>query len=354
MKIIIATGGSGGHIFPALSLADELKKEAEIVFVCDRGKSQDTISNRGYEAIPLSVVKPSLKNIFPFSWRLIKSYGESAEIINTRQPHAVVGFGSYASFTTVLAASAKKIPTIIHEQNVVPGQANRVLSVFADRIATSFAESARYLPKQKIILTGCPIRRELLNAYREEAFKKLGLSRDKFTILVLGGSQGSHNINVNTTEALKGLPDKNRLQVIHITGEADCDLLKSRYQKIGIEHCVFAFLPEMGYAYRLADLIISRAGASTIAEIALFSIPAILVPYPFARGHQMQNAKALSDKGAAVLIEEKNLFPAALKDVLNLLQDRQLRERMSKASKEVAVPDAAKNLAQAVKDLIIR
>lgn len=356
MRIIIATGSSGGHIFPALSLADELKNDNEIIFICDKGKPKESISQKGYKAVAISVVKlGSARNIFFFSWRLLKSFFESIRIIRDFKPDVVAGFGSYVSFPVILAAKSKKIPTIIHEQNVIPGRANRILSGIVDKIAVSFAEGRKYFPKTKVVLTGCPVRRDLLGIDEKSARGKFNFVADKFTILVSGGSQGSHHLNLEFIKAISGIEDKRDLQVIHLTGSFDYDLVKSGYESMGIAHCVFAFLKEMGYAYKIADLIISRAGASAITEIALFKRAAILVPYPFARAHQIQNAKVLTDKGGALLIEEGDLSAEILREaILRLKNNREMLNQMAGKIKGLVGIDAGLNLADEVKGCLIK
>jgi UDP-N-acetylglucosamine--N-acetylmuramyl-(pentapeptide) pyrophosphoryl-undecaprenol N-acetylglucosamine transferase len=356
MKIIIATGASGGHIFPALSLADELRDNFEIVFVCDKGKSRESISQKGYKAVAISAVKPGpARNIFFFLWRLFKSFVESIRIIRDFKPDVVAGFGSYVSFAVVLAAKSKKIPTIIHEQNVIPGKANRILSGIVDKIAVSFAEGRKYFPESKVVLTGCPLRRDLLGIDEKLARERFNFVADKFTILVSGGSQGSHHLNLEFIKAISGIEDKRDLQVIHLTGSFDYDLVKSEYGRMGIAHCVFAFLEEMGYAYKIADLVISRAGASAITEIVFFRKAAILVPYPFAEAHQIQNAKILTDKGGALLIEDSDLSAEILREnILELKNNRELLNQMAMKNNGLAGIDAAKNLADEVKGCLIK
>lgn len=353
MKIIIVTGASGGHLFPALGLAEELKNNGEIIFICDQGKAREGISKKGYQAIVASSKKfRSWLNLFPFIFHLGQAFGQSLKIINDFKPQVVVGFGSYVSFPVVMAAKVKGIPTIIHEQNVMPGRANRILAQFVDRIAVSFAESERCFPKQKVFLTGCPIRSDILNVDKIGAGKRFNLSADKFTILVLGGSQGSHNLNVKFIQAISGIETKHNLQVIHLSGAVDYESVRAEYKRMGITHCVFAFLEEIGYAYKLADLVISRSGASTIAEITLFGIPAILVPYPFAYGHQLQNAKVLADYGGAIIIRDEDLSADLLRDkMLKLINDKQLLQEMSQKSRRLAMPYAAENLADVVRSI---
>lgn len=354
MKVIIATGASGGHLFPALGLAEELKNNGEIIFICDQGQAEEGIRKKGYRAKTLIIMKlRSWLNILPFVFYLSKAFGQSLRIINDFKPDVVVGFGSYVSFPAVMAAKVKGIPTIIHEQNVIPGRANRMLANFVNKIAISFSDSAKYFPRAKILLTGCPLRQDLLNVDKTVALQKFNLVADKFTILVLGGSQGSHHLNIKFIQAISGIQTQDNLQIIHLTGAGDYELVKAEYKKKGIGHCVFAFLEEMGYAYKLADLVISRAGASAITEIALFGLPSILVPYPFAYGHQLQNAKVLADAGGAILIRDEDLSADLLqKNILRLINNRRQLQEMAQKTTSRAMPDAARDLANIVREMV--
>jgi UDP-N-acetylglucosamine--N-acetylmuramyl-(pentapeptide) pyrophosphoryl-undecaprenol N-acetylglucosamine transferase len=354
MKIIIATGASGGHIFPALSLAEELKKDWEIIFICDKGKAEEGIKKAGYRVIAVTARKlRSWLDIFSFISGQVSLLRQSLKIIKDFQPDVVAGFGSYVSFAAVMAARIKGVPAIIHEQNVMPGRANRLLAGLVNRIAVSFAESQNYFPKDKTFITGCPVRRELLSVDKAEALQRFNLSADKFTILVLGGSQGSHILNTKVSGAITGMERRDDLQVIHLAGSADQEWVESEYRKAGITHCVFAFLEGMGYAYKIADLVVSRSGASAVAEISVFGLPAILVPYPFAYGHQLYNAKVLVDAGGAILIQDADLSENLLQEnIQRLMNDRRKLQEMAQKSRTRAMPDAAGDLAKAVRGMI--
>lgn len=352
MKIIISTGSSGGHVFPALAVADELKKSNEILFICDKGKREEVIREKGYCCFAVSLTRfKGLSSLPAFLSSLRRAYQDCLKTLDDFSPQALAGFGSYASVSAVLAARRREIPVIIHEQNVLPGRANRFLARFADKVAVSFPEGGKYFPKNKVVYTGCPVRPELISVDKIVARQHFGLS-DRFTILVLGGSKGSHNLNDKFVAAIRNFPQRNRLQVIHLCGEADYQLVREAYQEIGITHCVFAFFKEMGYAYKLADLVISRAGASAISEIALFGLPAILVPYPFARGHQRCNAGVLTKAGGAILIEDEDLSWQALgENILKLINDPQRLKEMGQKSLSCAAPEAVKKLAAQIIEL---
>ncbi len=386
MRIIIAASGRGGHLFPALSLAQELKRNNfQIYFVLDKGGSDQEVIKRGFalESLSATSIKlNSLKTFFGSTIGLLKSFVESLAILRRVKPRAVVGFGGYASFPVVLLAAIKGIPTVIHEQNVIPGRANRMLSLWAGKIAISFLATQKYFNSSKTVFTGTPVREELLAAREEDALKEFNLEKDKFTILVMGGSQGSRRINQAFIDAASSLKDallrpapfgqgfeglsceavhesstakKDALtfQVIHIAGRDDYDYVKNAYAKTNLRVCCIAFLEKMGYAYSIADLVISRAGASSLSEIAAFRIPSILVPYPFARNHQMANASVFRELGAAVIIEDKDLSGEKLRAVLSqLLSQKGRLKKMQEGFGRIGAVDAAKKLAQVVTSVI--
>jgi UDP-N-acetylglucosamine--N-acetylmuramyl-(pentapeptide) pyrophosphoryl-undecaprenol N-acetylglucosamine transferase len=357
MKILIACSGSGGHIFPALSSAQELRKQdCGILFLQTNRKDIDElIASEGFDIVNSNLEKISfvgLKNKVQSIFNLFLAAINSFRIISDIRPNVVIGFGGYHSGPIVVAAHLLKIPTLIHEQNVIPGKANRILSKFADKVAVSFRESHDYFKSSKVVFTGCPLRSEIFSISKESAYSKYGFAKDKFTILVMGGSQGSHNINLNFVKAVNLLEQKDQIQIIHLTGKNDYELISKEYRKTNIPCLVFDFLDEMGYAYKLADFVIARAGASTIFELMSLAIPAIIIPYPFAGRHQTANAKILSDAGAAILIEEGELSAQALKEELSsLISDKEKLNQMKRAFEKFPITDAAKNLSRQILSL---
>jgi len=212
---------------------------------------------------------------------------------------------------------------LIHEQNVLPGKANKFLSRFADKIAISFKKTEHYLgvDKDKIAFTGNPLRRQFKILNKQEAANFLGLESFKFTFLILGGSQGSHKINQVFLESIASLGDLSKIQVIHICGDSDKDFLRQEYTDLKIKAKVFSFLKEIYYAYSLADLVICRAGASTVTELCFFKLPAVIIPYPYAFAHQVENARILEARGSSIIIQDENLNAANLKNVLRGLMN---------------------------------
>jgi UDP-N-acetylglucosamine--N-acetylmuramyl-(pentapeptide) pyrophosphoryl-undecaprenol N-acetylglucosamine transferase len=342
MRILAVAGSSGGHIFPALALLDRLKERVpalESILVLPLKNICDEDVVRGYSIKYISV-RP-FKDGFNFfnlvsSFGLVKGVFESLFLLAFFRPDIVIGFGSIASIPLVFFAWMFRIKTLVHEQNVVPGEANRFLGRFADRIAVSFDKSEEFLRgfKEKVILTGNPIRRELTRLDKKSALIFLGLTEDKFTVLVMGGSQGSRTINRGFTDALTGLAERQRLQVIHLSGAEDAEFLKKRYDESGVTAKIFPFFDKMQYAYSAADLAVCRAGAATINELINFCLPAVIIPYPFAFKHQMANAAVLEKKGCALVIDDRDAGSAKMQKTLKDLMKggRQLEQMVSNYS----------------------
>ncbi len=315
MKILAVTGASGGHIFPALGFLDKLNnkyKNIETLLVLPEKNITYGIKNHQYRLgyISISSIQPGFdsKNFIAIL-RFLKGSWESLVMLLTFRPDVVVGFGSLVCIPMILFAWLLGMKTLIHEQNVIPGRANRFLAKFTDKIAVSFPETRDYLKdyKRKVVLTGNPIRKELIRTDKKKALDFFGFNSDKFTILVMGGSQASHRINSRFLHAVSAMPDKSGFQIIHLAGSGDYDLLKNSYEGLNIAFRLFDFLEPMQYAYSACDLAVSRAGATTIAEIIFFGLPAIIIPYPFAYKHQMANAKVLSNMGSGIIIQDNEL-----------------------------------------------
>lgn len=353
MKILIACSGSGGHVFPALAFAEYLNKQenAEILFLQTQKENIDRlIIEKGFKLVPFTLANVSFSSAIQgilSVFKLFFSAINSLIIIFKIKPDIVIGFGGYHSGPTLLAAHFLGFPTIIHEQNVLPGKANQLLSKFVDKVAISFEESRNYFKAKRIVLTGCPLRSEVMGVATEEARTRYNFTEDKFTILVMGGSQGSHNINLKFLEAISSLNKNDKLQIIHITGSKDCELVRKEYSRLKLNSLVFAFLKEIGYAYRLADVVIARAGASTISEIIALKIPAIIIPYPFARKHQSANAEVLVDAGAAILLDDEKLTSELLSEkILTLISDKDRLNQMRQGLYNLKILNAAENLSR--------
>ncbi len=319
MRILIATGGSGGHIFPALNVAQELKKEGhEVLFAGALEKSSDIIKNDGFDVFNLKaqgLTLNSMRSFFISTTSMLKAIKDSSSVLRAYKPEIVVGFGGYGAFPVVLVATLLRCPSMIHEQNVIPGRANRVLARLVDKVAISFKDTGKYFSPQKTVLTGCPCRKKT-EQNKIENLRKFNLEENKFTILVLGGSQGSHRINDEFLKTIILLKPHLDFQVLHLTGPKDFEEVKEKYKKLPVKSCVLDFLMDMEAAYSIADLVISRAGAVTVTELATFRIPAILIPYPFAGAHQKENARQLCVTHLAQMIEENDLCPLQLKKAI--------------------------------------
>lgn len=357
MRVLVVSGSSGGHIFPALAFLDSLKKKDENVesfLVLPRKSLQDGIEVSGYRIkyIPISSIRLSLdlRNIFSL-FAFLRGSLESLFILLEFKPDIVIGFGSLVSVPMLLLASFLRIKTLIHEQNVIPGRANRFLARFCSRIAVSFQESKKYLKgyEKKTVLTGNPIRRDLIRVDKSKALDFFGLKEDNFTLLVMGGSLASHKINIVFLKALSEKTFKSRLQVIHLCGRKDFDLLNSGYKDLGVNFRLLDFLKEMQYAYSASDLVICRAGATTISELIFFKVPAVIVPYPYAGGHQTANAKVLEEKGCAVIMEDENLDSDKLQKTLqSLIQNPENLEHMRFSFNSLKINNANELLVEAV------
>jgi UDP-N-acetylglucosamine--N-acetylmuramyl-(pentapeptide) pyrophosphoryl-undecaprenol N-acetylglucosamine transferase len=344
MRALIVTGASGGHIFPALSIIDNLKaqqKNIHTLLVLPKRSLKTQIAVDGYNikyiSTPKIELRPGLRNPAVI-FGLLKGSLESFFILFEFRPDIVIGFGSLDSVPLILLAWLFRIRTLIHEQNVIPGKANRLLAMIADKVATSFFETRNYLKinPQKIVFTGNPLRPQLKQINEPEAVSFFGLELDKITILIMGGSQGSQRINQGCLKAISLVSDKSRFQVIHISGPNDYDLLNRSYKNLNVQYRLFTFLKEMQYAYSCSCLVVCRAGATTIAELINFKLPAVLIPYPFAYQHQYNNARILEDKGCAIIVNDTQLEDNRLREVISGLIDNPDRiKKMRSAYKDI-------------------
>ncbi|MDP8212674.1 MAG: UDP-N-acetylglucosamine--N-acetylmuramyl-(pentapeptide) pyrophosphoryl-undecaprenol N-acetylglucosamine transferase [Candidatus Zapsychrus exili] len=290
---------------------------------------------------------------FLFFKRYIEPIFSSFKTLIEYRPDAVLGFGGYASFYPVFLASLLGIPTMIHEQNVLSGRANKVLSKIVKRIAVTFKDSFKYFNEKKTVLTGCPA--NIKNTIdRQKALEYFGLDNNKYTILVVGGSQGSKRINLEFIESVNEIRSKFDIQVIHLSGKEDFDALKEKYATLGVKFFIAKFLYEMEYAYSAADLVVSRAGAATISEVLLFKLPSVLIPYPHAiKNHQKANADILVSRNLAKLIDEKNLRSQVLvENICDMISRQPSFGKYSQLFEELSFSDAADNLAKEIIGLV--
>jgi UDP-N-acetylglucosamine--N-acetylmuramyl-(pentapeptide) pyrophosphoryl-undecaprenol N-acetylglucosamine transferase len=253
---------------------------------------------------------------------MIRSIVQSFRILKKVQPDIVCGFGGYGAFPVVFAANILRIPTIIHEQNVVPGKANRLLVPFVKKIAISFRQTHIYLRPHNIVYTGCPSHIPNGSYTREKFLADFKLTSDRKTVLVIGGSQGSQSINEVVLKMLPDLDQQQRVQIIHITGQEDYAMVSDAYKQMNIPHVTFSYMTEIERAYQAADIVISRSGAVTVFELATFRKPAVLIPYPHASNHQRKNAEVLAHTGFATILDQKDLNAHSLREsVLELIEN---------------------------------
>jgi UDP-N-acetylglucosamine--N-acetylmuramyl-(pentapeptide) pyrophosphoryl-undecaprenol N-acetylglucosamine transferase len=357
VRLIITGGGTGGHLFPGIAVAREMSRrcgKGESLFVTGRRRMEsDILSRAGYRQTSIAI-----EGIKGRGWKkgwmvLVKlpwSFFQALMIIRRFSPHLVLGVGGYSAGPVCLAAKAMGIPSAIHEQNSFPGLTNRLLCRVVDRVFISFEESAKHFARGALFVTGNPIRRELLaggDARREES--------RTFTVLVTGGSQGAHAINEAFVEALRILKDRGRdVHAIHQTGEGDWNGVTDSYGKMGLPGEVIPFIRDMAGAYQEADMVVSRAGASTISELAAMGKPSILIPYPHAaNNHQETNARILADRGGAELILQKDLTGECLANLLEkYMDDRGALKNMGEAAKGAGKPDADRIIVDHLLDML--
>jgi UDP-N-acetylglucosamine--N-acetylmuramyl-(pentapeptide) pyrophosphoryl-undecaprenol N-acetylglucosamine transferase len=320
-RVVIAGGGTGGHLYPGIALAKALKKhdkEMDITFVgTKQGIESKVLPQEGF---PLKTIKSAgllgkkgVNQIFSLL-KIPIGILQSIAFLMQKKPGLVVGVGGYVSGPLVFSAWILRIPILIHEQNSIPGATNKLLGKIADKVAVSFNESLKYFPANKTIETGNLIREELAVTKKETSPSPSG----KFNVLVLGGSQGAHSINAGMVEAVDVLSEKkNQLHIVHQTGESDYDQVKNQYVQKGVSADVRPFIHDMAEQYKKAGLIICRAGATTLAEITALGKMSVLIPYPHAtHNHQEHNARILESSKAALMILDKDVTGERLAQVI--------------------------------------
>ena len=364
MRVIIAGGGTGGHVIPALAIAEQLKKQfaAEVLFIgTARGIETRLVPQAGF---PLDLIKVgALKNVSLITrartlFDLPRALWVAGRMVSEFDPDVVIGVGGYASGPAMLAAIRRRIPTLAFEPNVVPGFANRLVARWVKAAAVHFEETCQYFPNCKV--TGVPVRQAFFEipagCPMSRDFRDMGTGQPKSppTLLVFGGSQGAHAINQAMMESLGGLKQKiPGIHVVHQTGQRDYDAVQAAYRQAGISGEVHRFIDDMPAMFARADLLVCRSGASTVGEITAAGKPAVFVPFPRAADdHQNVNARALERSGAAVVVEENSLEAAYLVDTIAaLLCDPARLTSMSAAAKSLAHPHAVEEIAEMVERL---
>lgn len=363
MRVIVTGGGTGGHIYPALALIKEIKKmnpKADFLYVgTENGLESEIVprANIPFQTIKISGFKRkiSLHNVRTV-WRFLRGMKRARKIISSYQADIVVGTGGYVAGPVVYAAAKMGLPTIVHEQNSVPGLTNKFLSRYVDRVAVSFEDSARYFPKEKVVVTGNPRASEVVGETFRNPLEEIGFSPKKKTVVIVGGSRGARPINEAFIEALPYVKEKD-WQFLYITGSIHYDKIILEVEEVGNPENVVIkpFIHDMPAVLRHSDLIVARSGATTLAEITALGLPAILIPSPYVtNNHQEKNAKALSEKNAALLRKESEINgKVLLKDIDCILSDEKTWELMHKQSLQLAQPEAAQKMYRLMESLLI-
>lgn len=359
LKIIISGGGTGGHIFPAIAIADAICQQrpgTDILFVGALGRMEmERVPKAGYRIVGLPVMGFQRKHLFKnveVIIKLLASMRRARRLIRTFRPDVAVGVGGFASGPIVRAAQQMRIPTLLQEQNSYAGVTNRMLAKRASTICVAYNEMDRFFPAQKLMLTGNPIRHDLenLTVTRREAREFFGIPNSHRVVLVIGGSLGARTVNQSVMAAIDKIEQQQNLTVIWQTGRLyHQDILRHLQSRPPLNIKVFDFLNRMDLAYTAADLVISRAGAGTISELCLVAKPAILVPSPnVAEDHQTRNANALVNKNAAVLVNDADAMQTLVNEAITLVNDEQRLESLAKNVAKLALPNSAKIIANEV------
>lgn len=361
--ILIACGGTGGHLFPGIAVGEVLQARGHEVTLLISEKKIDSLAASGHGALKfekmpfLAMPKPWSPKMVSFMLGVWRGLQQCKALIRKNEISAVLGMGGFTSFAPVLAGRQCKTRTLIHDSNAIPGKANKLTAKFCDTILLGFEECGAYFAPEKSKRTvGTPVRGALLKAAKEnteDPYKFFGLSKERKTLLVVGGSQGARGVNNAIGESLNDL-DGLGIQILHITGPDDYQAMTDAYANklIKPRTHVRAFCHEMHLAYAIADVAVARSGASTLAELAAFGVPSLLVPYPYAADdHQTKNAAIFDKAGAGLLITQTDLSPQKLTStVRDILKDDRRRKKMQQAARKIAHLDAAERIADAIEE----
>jgi UDP-N-acetylglucosamine--N-acetylmuramyl-(pentapeptide) pyrophosphoryl-undecaprenol N-acetylglucosamine transferase len=360
MRVLIAGGGTGGHLFPALAIAEELLRQepgAQVLFIgSDRGMENEVVPRTGFDFAPVTIRGWSRKigwQTVAFPWYLLRGLFGSLSVLRRFRPHIVVGTGGYVSGPALLLASLMGLPTLIQEQNSLPGATTRILSSRVDQVHLSFPQSRRYFRRQDHLhVSGNPLRGSIGKMDPAEARRVFSLDPARNTILITGGSQGAHSINMSLAGQIDRLAGED-VQLIWQTGSRDLDTIRQRCAGMELKMVIADFIENMSAAYAAADIVVCRAGATTVAEVAACGLPALFVPYPYATAdHQRINAQALVEAGAAEMVLNGELRQGRLiTSLISLLHDKARRSAMAHKSREYGHPEAAAMIVRAIRKL---
>lgn len=360
MKVLISGGGTGGHIFPALSIAGAVKRrcpEAEILFVGAEGRMEmEKVPAAGYEIVGLPVAGFDRKRLWrniPVLWKLVKSLFKARSIVRNFRPDIAIGVGGYASGPVLKEAQRRGIPTLLQEQNSYPGVTNKLLARKADRICVAYDGTERYFPADKIVKTGNPMRKELeqCTLTRAEAKKELGFDPDRLLVFATGGSLGARTLNEAIAASL-GMLEADGVSLLWQTGRYGADTFRPMVQgKAGMKAEIF--INRMDLAYRAADIVVARAGASTISELQNLGKAAVLIPSPnVAEDHQRHNAEALSTRDAAVMILDRDAVAGLPGTLAALIADPARRDALEENIRKMAMHDADERIVDHIVEII--
>lgn len=363
LNVLVSGGGTGGHIFPALSIANELRRrhpDAKILFVGAEGRMEmEKVPAAGYNIIGLPVSGFDRKHLWrnvKVLARLFKSMGQARKILNDFKPDIAIGVGGYASGPMLKAAQKQGIPTLLQEQNSYAGVTNKLLAAGADCICVAYEGMERFFPADKIVLTGNPVRRNLLecSATSQQARQAMGMDPDKRTVLIIGGSLGARTINNAVIDGLERIGRADGVQVIWQTGKLYNQQCREALEASGVKNVQqMPFISNMDMAYRAADLVVSRAGASSISELQLLGKAAILVPSPnVAEDHQTKNALALVNREAAMMVTDADAATALVETMLTTVMDDDKTASLGRNVLSMALRDAAERIVDEVEKII--
>ncbi len=361
MRIVFSGGGTGGHVYPAIAIADAVRKikpEAEILFIGANGKLEmEKVPQAGYKIEGLNISgfhrKFTLRNLsFPF--KLLASLWKARSILKRFKPDLAIGVGGYASGPTLEMASRMGVPCLIQEQNSFPGKTNRILAKKVQKICVAYDDMEKYFPKEKLVKTGNPIRKiffEKINV--EQSRENYKLDQNKKTVLLFGGSLGAKSLNVAVAESFELLKSREDIQLIWQAGKLYYDTFRESETALLPNVKILPYLEKMEEAYGAADIVISRAGAITISELAAIGKAAILVPSPnVAEDHQTMNAKALSSVGAAILVEDKTINESLFKEAFALIDNKDKVKLLETKIKSLGIIDADLRIAKEAMSMV--
>ncbi|MBV9492061.1 MAG: undecaprenyldiphospho-muramoylpentapeptide beta-N-acetylglucosaminyltransferase [Verrucomicrobia bacterium] len=356
MNVAIACGGTGGHLFPGIAVAEVLQQRGHEVMLLVSEKEVDATAVRGrsefrVERIPAIGLSRRFSPELPrFALKAVKGFWRCQRLYRHFRPEAVLGMGGFTSTAPILAGRLRGSPTFVHEANAIPGKANRLNARLAKRVLLGFEDCRRFFPHARVEVTGTPVRASLRTEVdRNAALRRFDLRTDHRTVLVMGGSQGAHGVNLATLGTLPRFAQR-PVQFIHLAGPRDQNMVSEGYRDAGIPAFVGAFYDRMEEVYRAADLAISRAGAASLTELSYFGVPSVLIPYPYAaENHQFFNAEIFARQGAAEVIEEARVTKDTLGSLIDrLLADDARRKQMAARMRALAPQDSAERIARLI------